>query len=408
MTTDDIRSTLPDELSDRTGMRTLPGEDDAIDPLLRKDPSDATVDGAPHHSPASRRQAATSHQEARNDRVPQETRDAQGDRLRRTIRDEIVRCLRAEVDPQAGSVDDDASFLALGIDSVGATEIAMRLGETSGLRLTPDLLYEHRTIRELSAFLARRSTDAEGTPPAAGAPRRGAAFLRDLAARNKTAETLKARGEYFYDTPFSHIDGNSGTLDERRMVDEAHSLGVIGRTGGGVQEHFDLPPDAIDLKMGTLSKALGSQGGFVAGTKEVIGFLKHNSRGFVFSTSTPAPTIAAALKGLEILRREPERVARLQQIAARFLAEVRRLGFSTTATETPIVPLLCGTEEKTLRMTAGCRKRGLFVVPIFYPVVPMNSPRIRITLIATLTDDDLDQSLQILGEVGREVGVLNE
>ena len=134
--------------------------------------------------------------------------------------------------------------------------------------------------------------------------------------------------------------------------------------------------------------------------------MKHNSRGFVFSTATPAPTIAAALKGLEILQREPERVARLQQLAAYFRERVIELGFQTTATETPIIPLLCGTEDKTLQMTARCRARGLFVVPIFYPVVPMNSPRIRITLIATLTGEDIEHALKILEEVGREVGVL--
>lgn len=194
--------------------------------------------------------------------------------------------------------------------------------------------------------------------------------------------------------------------DALLMVDEAHSLGVIGKTGRGVQEHFHLPPDAIDLKMGTLSKALGGQGGFVAARPEVVSFLKHNSRGFVFSTATPAPTIAAALKGLEILQREPERVARLQQLATYFHERVIELGFQTTATETPIIPLLCGTEDKTLQMTAHCRSRGLFVVPIFYPVVPMNSPRIRITLIATLTDEDIEHALKILEEVGREVGVL--
>ena len=128
-------------------------------------------------------------------------------------------------------------------------------------------------------------------------------------------------------------------------------------------------------------------------------FLKHNSRGFVFSTATPAPTIAAALKGLEILQREPERVARLQQLATHFRERVIELGFQTTATETPIIPLLCGIEDKTLQMTARCRSRGLFVVP-------MNSPRIRITLIATLTDEDIEHALKILEEVGRDVGVL--
>ena len=231
--------------------------------------------------------------------------------------------------------------------------------------------------------------------------------LDPILSRDSTPRAVGRTGVYSMEgdiAPVPDIVRLCDQYDALLMVDEAHSLGVIGATGHGVQEHFHLPPDAIDLKMGTLSKALGSQGGFVAARAEIVSFLKHNSRGFVFSTATPAPTIAATLKGLEILQREPQRVTRLQHLAARFLSGVRDLGFQTTATETPIIPLLCGTEDKTLQMTAECRR--LFVVPIFYPVVPMNSPRIRITLIATLTDEDTEQTLKILGEVGRDVGVL--
>ncbi len=193
--------------------------------------------------------------------------------------------------------------------------------------------------------------------------------------------------------------------DALLMVDEAHSLGVLGTTGRGVQEHFGLPPDAIDVKMGTLSKGLASQGGFVAGREEIITFLKYNARGFVFSTAPPAPGMAAAMKALEILQREPERVETLRRNAARLLEGLHALGLKTTRTQTPIIPVLCETMEKTLAMTAFCRENGLFVVPVFYPVVPMNSPRIRLNVTAAHSEAEIDKALDVLGRAAREAGL---
>lgn len=193
--------------------------------------------------------------------------------------------------------------------------------------------------------------------------------------------------------------------DALLMVDEAHSLGVIGKTGKGVQEHFHLPPDAIDIKMGNTSKALASQGGFIAGTKELVDYLRHHARGYVFSTSLGPPQVAAALKALEILEREPERVAALQRNAAQLANGLRQLGFRITDTQSAIIPLLCKTESQALEMTATCRAAGLFVVPIIYPAVPMNAPRLRLNVMATHTHEQIDHALRILGEAGRAVGL---
>jgi 8-amino-7-oxononanoate synthase len=206
--------------------------------------------------------------------------------------------------------------------------------------------------------------------------------------------------------PLPDIADLCDRYDALLMVDEAHSLGVLGATGRGIQEYYGLPPDAIDIKMGTLSKSLGGCGGYIAGKAEVIDYLKHAARGFVFSGAAPVPQMAAALKALQILRREPERVATLQRNTHHFLQGLRQLGFELTATQTPIVPILCGTEERTLEMTARCREEGLFLVPIIYPAVPMNAPRIRASVTAAHTDADIDRALDILGRVGQEMGLI--
>jgi 7-keto-8-aminopelargonate synthetase-like enzyme len=190
------------------------------------------------------------------------------------------------------------------------------------------------------------------------------------------------------------------------MVDEAHSLGVLGKNGRGVQEYFQLPDDAIDIKMGTLSKAIPSVGGFVAARREIIDYLKHHARGFISSSTLPAAQVAAARKAVEILVREPERVATVQQRARRFAEGLRSMGLHVPATVSPIVPVIFNTEEITLEFTRRCREAGLFVVPVFYPAVPLNAPRIRTTVLASHTELDIDFALSVFKSVARELGLL--
>jgi 8-amino-7-oxononanoate synthase len=183
------------------------------------------------------------------------------------------------------------------------------------------------------------------------------------------------------------------------MVDEAHSLGVIGESGRGIQEHFGLPADAIDIKMGTLSKSIASCGGFVAAKQEIIDFLKHSARGFIFSAALPAAQVAAARKCLEIISQEPQRSKKLRNHARRFVDSLRSLGFRIPPTESAIVPILFRDERATLEAVAFCRERGLFVVPVFYPAVPMDAPRIRATVISEFTESDLDSTIGVFREL---------
>jgi len=232
------------------------------------------------------------------------------------------------------------------------------------------------------------------------------ARLREAGKRNKLVvvdAVFSMEGDV---APLPEIHSLCRRYDAMLMVDEAHSLGVLGVTGRGIQEHFSLAPDAIDIKMGTLSKSLGSCGGYIAAKPLIIDYLRHSARGHVFSGATPVPQVKAALSALRILQREPERVDRLQLNTRRFVRGLRTLGFQLPPTQTPIVPILCETAETTITMTARCREEGLFLVPVIYPAVPMNAPRLRASVTAAHSDADIDLALAILARVGREVGLI--
>ncbi len=183
------------------------------------------------------------------------------------------------------------------------------------------------------------------------------------------------------------------------MVDEAHSLGVIGATGRGIQEHFGLAPTAIDIKMGTLSKAVASCGGFIAARQEIVDFLKYNARGFIFSAALPAGQVGAARKCLEIIQRETHLAQRLRELSGRFVAGLRELGFNVPPTESAIVPIVFSSEEETLEAVGFCREHGLFVVPVFYPAVPMDKPRIRATVMASFDESQIDEALEVFAKL---------
>ena len=233
--------------------------------------------------------------------------------------------------------------------------------------------------------------------------------------RDKLAQTDGRRTVVVVDAVFS-MDGDIINLPDvidlcRRyrallMVDEAHSIGVLGRSGRGIQEHFNLPDDAIDVKMGTLSKTLASCGGFVAARTELITFLKHHARGYIFSGAVPAAPTAAAIAALEVIEREPNLVSTLWSNRDYYLDGLRRLGFDTGVTETAIVPIMTRNEALTLEMTKRCRADGLFVVPVAFPAVPLNAPRLRTCVSALHTREDLDFALQVLARAGRQVGLI--
>ncbi len=248
----------------------------------------------------------------------------------------------------------------------------------------------------------------------------GAGFLvfdhNDMGSlRDKLVQASGRRTLVVVDAVFS-MDGDIVNLPDvvdlcRRynallMVDEAHSLGVLGRTGHGIQEHFALPDDAIDIKMGTLSKTLASCGGFVAGREELVMFLKHHARGYIFSGALPSAPTAAAIAALEVIEREPGLVAKLHANVEYYVRGLKTLGFDIGNTETAIVPVMTRNEELTLEMTRLCRAAGLFVVPVAFPAVPLNAPRLRTCVSALHGQSDLDFALQVLAEAGRQTGLI--
>jgi 8-amino-7-oxononanoate synthase len=192
------------------------------------------------------------------------------------------------------------------------------------------------------------------------------------------------------------------------MVDEAHAIGVLGARGHGVQEHFGLADDAIDVKMGTLSKALAGTGGFVAGSATLIEFLRHAARAYILSGALPAANAAASLAALDVLEREPERVVRLQQNAAWWKNALDEAGFDTLQSVTPIVPVVLANEQLTLEFAHRARRAGVFAVPMIYPGVPVDSPRIRTCVSASHTSEDLAHAREVFVRVGRELGVIDE
>ncbi|MCX7681437.1 MAG: aminotransferase class I/II-fold pyridoxal phosphate-dependent enzyme [Anaerolineae bacterium] len=189
------------------------------------------------------------------------------------------------------------------------------------------------------------------------------------------------------------------------MVDEAHSLGVLGETGRGIEEHFGLE-QAIDVKMGTLSKTIPSVGGYVAGSRELITYLKHTARGFVFSAALPPAQAAAACASFEVMEEEPERVKKLHRNVELFLNGLKALGFNTLNSETPIVPIICGEDERAYRMTRLCQEENIFVLPVISPAVPAGLARLRATVTTAHTEADIAYALEVFEKAGREVGLI--
>lgn len=191
------------------------------------------------------------------------------------------------------------------------------------------------------------------------------------------------------------------------MVDEAHSLGVLGKrySGRGVCDHFGLMDD-VDLVMGTFSKSLASIGGFVAGDYSVINYLRHNARTNIFSASiTPAAT-AAASAALDLLKAEPERVKRLWELTDYAINQFRERGFELGPTATPILPLYVRDNDKTFLITKLLFEEGIFVNPVVPPAVSSNDTLIRYSLMATHTIEQIDRSVEKITTVFKQLGLL--
>ncbi len=190
----------------------------------------------------------------------------------------------------------------------------------------------------------------------------------------------------------------------RLMVDDAHSIGVLGG-GRGTAAEFGVTKD-VDLIMGTFSKSFASLGGFIAGDDGVIDYIQHHARSLIFSASIPPANAAAAMAALEIMHEEPERIQRLNEIGAYMRRRFRELGFNIGATQTPIIPVVIGEDFKALQFWKALFDNGVYTNVVLPPAVPQDQTLLRTSYMATHTDEQLERVLHIFEKVGRELGVI--
>jgi 8-amino-7-oxononanoate synthase len=188
------------------------------------------------------------------------------------------------------------------------------------------------------------------------------------------------------------------------MIDDAHSLGVIGHNGAGTASHFNLTED-VDLIMGTFSKSLASLGGFIAADKATIDFIKHRARSLIFSASMPPGSVASVIAALDIIESEPERIAKLWDNTNYAMKLLIEEGFDLGPTESPILPIYVRDNEKTFYVTKLLQNSGVFVNPVVSPAVPSDSSLLRFSLMATHTFDQIDEAVEKLAKAFKEVGV---
>jgi glycine C-acetyltransferase len=189
------------------------------------------------------------------------------------------------------------------------------------------------------------------------------------------------------------------------MVDDAHASGVFGRNGRGTVDHFGLH-GRVDVQVGTLSKAIGALGGYVAGSRSLIEFLCHRGRPFLFSTSHPPSVAATCLAALDVLVQEPQLIDQLWDNTRFFKAGLRRLGFDTGASESPITPVIVGPAQLAMRLSDRLFDEGVFAQGIGFPTVPRDKARVRTIVTATHTRADLQYALDVFATVGRELGLI--
>jgi 8-amino-7-oxononanoate synthase len=189
------------------------------------------------------------------------------------------------------------------------------------------------------------------------------------------------------------------------MIDEAHSVGVLGKTGRGIEEHFGMP-DTIDLKMGTLSKTIPSVGGYIAGRKEMINYLRHTTRAYIFSAALPPAQAAAAKAAFEVILDEPWRVDKVRANGQHFIQGLKDRGFNTLNTQTAIVPVVCGEDETAYQMTREVQRHDVFVLPVVSPAVAPGLARLRATVTAAHEPQEIEHAMDMIAEAGKKIGVI--
>jgi 8-amino-7-oxononanoate synthase len=237
--------------------------------------------------------------------------------------------------------------------------------------------------------------------------------MADLASKLENVAT--DRGRMIVSDGIFSMEGDICNLPElvrlknehgtRLMIDDAHSLGVLGEHGRGTGEHFGLEHE-VDLVMGTFSKSLAAIGGFIAGDEQVIEYLKHNSRAEIFSAAPPPSSCAAVIQALEIIEREPERRKLLWENTEYMKRELKGLGFDTGESASPVIPMVVGADITAFTFAARLQDEGVFANPVITPAVPQGEALIRTSYMATHRRPHLDRALEALAKVGRELGVI--
>ncbi len=189
------------------------------------------------------------------------------------------------------------------------------------------------------------------------------------------------------------------------IVDDAHGTGVLGKTGRGILEHFEMKGDSI-IQMGTFSKALGSLGGYVVGSHTLIDLLRNKARQFIYTTALPPGVLAASIAAIEVIEREPEQRSLLWSNTERFREGLKKSGFNTMESSTPIIPILTGDEEKTMRLSNGLYEEGIYAPGIRPPTVPHGMGRVRFSVTALHTEEHLKKAQDALEKVARELGII--
>src|SRR6202049_283220 len=237
----------------------------------------------------------------------------------------------------------------------------------------------------------------------------------DAARRIVRALPVSQRKLIITDGVFS-MDGDLGPVNDLcgvaeefgciMMVDDAHASGVFGRNGRGTIDHFNVH-GRVDVQVGTLSKAIGSLGGYVAGSRALVDFLCHRARPFLFSTSHPPAVAATCIAALDVLEQDPQIIERLWENTHFFKAGLQALGFNTGASESPITPVIAGEGSRAMKLSDRLFDEGVFAQGIAYPTVARDKARVRTIVTATHTREELQFALDKFAQVGRELGILH-
>jgi glycine C-acetyltransferase len=263
-----------------------------------------------------------------------------------------------------------------------------------GMRLSkaPRKVYPHADVEALKGVLAEA---IENGRDGSGEPYRSILVVTD--------------GVFSMDGDIAPLPGiveAAEAVGAAVFVDDAHASGVLGRDGRGSVDHFGLH-GRVAIQIGTLSKAVGALGGYVAGSVALREILTQRARPFLFSTSHPPAVVAACREAIKVMQEEPELLERLWTNTRRFKSELGRLGFDTGRSETPITPVMMGDAETAMRFSDQLMGEGVFAQPVVYPTVALDLARIRTIVTAAHTDEQLDRALEAFSTVGRELGVIS-